>query len=55
MSDWKISVKKGLLMFCKVFIAGLLSMLGTGEINIPVLIVLIPVLESGLNYLKHLK
>ena len=53
MYDWKITVKKGLFMIAKVFIAGTLSMIGSGEINVPVLVTLVPVFELIENWLKH--
>ena len=53
MYDWKITVKKGLFMIAKVFIAVTLSMIGSGEINVPVFVALVPVFEMAENWLKQ--
>jgi len=51
--EWKITLKKFAFMIAKVFIAGTLSMIGSGEINVPVFVALVPVFEMAENWLKH--
>ena len=51
--DWKITLEKGVVMIVKVILAGLLSMIGTGQINVPVMVTLVPAFEMIQNWLKH--
>jgi hypothetical protein len=51
MYDYKITLKKGLIVFAEIVIAGTIVYLTDNEI----FIVLVPVLESIRNWLKHRK
>lgn len=51
--DAKITIKKGLYMLGKIVIAGVLSLISTGEFNTPLMLALVPLLEMGQNWLKH--
>ncbi len=47
--DWKITAKKGMIVLAEVIIAGLISYLAENNIYL----LLIPILESLRNYIKH--
>jgi hypothetical protein len=49
--DWKITIKKGLVSLSIVLISGFISVYA----NEPKYLVLIPIAEMALNWLKHRK